>query len=80
MRTSVALLRRAFDAAQATGDLTFAAYSCNTLISILLAAGEPLGEVQKEAEDSAGVRCRRRFGLVVDTILGQLVLIQAAQA
>jgi predicted ATPase len=47
VRTSLDLLRRAFDTAHQSGDLTFAAYSCNTLITILLAAGDPLGEVQR---------------------------------
>ena len=32
------------------GDLTFATYSCNSLITNLLAAGDPLVEVQREAE------------------------------
>ena len=33
------------------GDLTFAAYSCNSLITNLLAAGDPLVDVQREAEE-----------------------------
>ena len=32
------------------GDLTLAAYSCANLITNLLAAGDPLAEVQREAE------------------------------
>ena len=39
-----------------TGDLTFAAYSCNNLITHLLARGDPLDEVQREAENGARVR------------------------
>ena len=38
------------------GDLTFAAYSCNNLITNLLAAGDPLAEVQREAEHGLDVR------------------------
>ena len=45
------LLRRAFEAANKIGDLTFAAYSCDNLITNLLAAGDPLVEVQREAEN-----------------------------
>ncbi len=36
------LVRRAFNTANEIGDLTFAAYSCNNLITNLLASGEPL--------------------------------------
>ena len=45
-----ALLRRAFDAANKVGDLTFAGYSCNNLNMNLLATGDSLGDVQREAE------------------------------
>src|SRR5262249_6404392 len=45
------LVRRAFDAANEIGDLTYAAYSCNHLITNLLAAGDQLVEVQREAEN-----------------------------
>ncbi len=36
------LVRRAFDAAYRTGDLTFASYSWTELVTVLLAAGDPL--------------------------------------
>src|SRR6202011_3067109 len=36
------LVRRAFDAANKIGDLTYAAYGCNNLNTNLLAAGDPL--------------------------------------
>ena len=55
-------VRRAFDIANAIGDLTFAAYSCNNLNTNLLAAGDPLGDVQREAETAS--RLRRRRGSV----------------
>src|SRR5262249_7363012 len=44
------LVRRAFDAAYRVGDLTFAAYSWNQLITNFLIVGDPLAEVQPEAE------------------------------
>ena len=47
------LVRRAFEAAYRSGDLTFAAYSCNELITNFLAAGDPLAEVQREAENGS---------------------------
>src|SRR6202166_3150250 len=70
------LVRRAFDAANKIGDLTFAAYSCNTLNTNLLATGDPLGDVQREAENGLEFARKARFGLVVDIIIGQLRLIR----
>ena len=44
------LVRRAFAVANEIGDVNFALYSSSVLISNLLAAGDPLAEVQREAE------------------------------
>ena len=70
------LLRRAFDAANTTGDLTFAAYSYNNLNSNLLALGDPLAEVQREAEHGLEFAQKARFGHVIDLIAPQLGLIR----
>jgi PAS domain S-box-containing protein len=70
------LLRRAFEAANKTGDLTFAAYSCNNLNSNLLAAGDPLVEVQRVAENGLEFAQKARFGHVIDLITPQLGLIR----
>jgi len=70
------LLRRAFEASNKTGDLTFAAYSCNNLNSNLLAAGDPLVEVQREAENGLEFAQKARFGHVIDLIAAQLGLIR----
>ncbi len=70
------LVRRAFDAAYRIGDLTFAAYSWDELITNLLAVGDPLAEVQKEAENGLAFAKRVRFGLVVDICGAQLGLIR----
>jgi PAS domain S-box-containing protein len=76
IRTGRPLVRRAFDAANKLGDLTFAAFSCENLITSLLVTGDPLAEVQREAE--AGLDCARqaRFGLLIDRITSQLRLIR----
>ena len=66
------LVRRAFDAANKAGDLTFAAYSCNNLNTNLLAAGDPLAEAQREAEQGLEFAQKARFGLVIDIITAQL--------
>ena len=70
------LLRRAFEAANKIGDLTFAAYSCANLNSHLLAAGDPLVEVQREVEHGLAFVQKARFGFVVDLISPQLGLVQ----
>ena len=76
VRTGRDLVRRAFDAANASGDLTFATYSCNSLITNLLAAGDPLVDVQREAEEGLEFAEKARFGLVIDVMPSQLGLIR----
>jgi PAS domain S-box-containing protein len=70
------LIRRAFDAAFRVGDLTFAAYSCSQLITNFLTVGDPLAEVQPEAESGLAFARRARFGIVVNFITAQLALIR----
>ncbi|WP_154671760.1 AAA family ATPase [Paraburkholderia sprentiae] len=70
------LMRRAFDAANRIGDLTHGAYTCSSLNSDLLFAGEPLPDVQGEAEHSLVFAEKARFGLVIDIITTQLSLIR----
>ena len=76
IQTGRALVRRAFDTANKTGDLAFAAYSCHHLITNLLAAGDPLSEVQREAENGLEFARKARFGLVIDVLTAQLSLIR----
>jgi PAS domain S-box-containing protein len=76
IRTGRGLVRRAFDAANKLGDLTFAAYSRDNLITNLLASGDPLSDVQCEAEAGLDFARQARFGLVIDRITTQLRLIR----
>ena len=69
------LLRRAFDAANRIGDLTFAAACCNQLNTNLLAVGDPLAEVDREAGNGREFAQKLRFGLVIDIITPQVELI-----
>ncbi len=69
-------LRRAFDAAQHTGDLTYAAYSCADLNTNLLASGDPLGEVEHEVENALEFVGKVRFGLISDLITAQHRLVR----
>src|SRR5262249_49507758 len=70
------LQRRCFDAANRIGDLTYTAYSCNVLYTNFLAAGDPLAEVQHEAEAGLDFATNIRFVLVIDCITAQLGLIR----
>jgi PAS domain S-box-containing protein len=70
------LVRRAFDVANRMGDLTFAAYSWYQLITNLLATGDPLAEVQREAEAGLEFASKALFGIVVDILTGQLAIIR----
>ncbi|HYS82885.1 MAG TPA: GAF domain-containing protein, partial [Anaeromyxobacteraceae bacterium] len=76
IRTGRSLVRRAFEAATRHGDLAYAGYSRNMAITDLLATGEPLGEVQREAESGLEFARQLRFGYVADIIAGQVRLIR----
>src|SRR6202023_3998634 len=76
IRASRSLLRLALDAAQEAGDLTYAAYCRTHLVTHLLASGDPLDEVQREAEAGLDFARQARFGLVGVRINGQLQLIR----
>jgi predicted ATPase len=70
------LVRRAFDAAYRIGDLTFASYSWDQLVTVCLAAGDPLADVQTECENGLAFARRVRFGLVIELCGAQLGLIR----
>ncbi|MGJ5814571.1 sigma 54-interacting transcriptional regulator [Paludibaculum fermentans] len=69
------LIRNGFDAAKTIGDVTWAAYSWHNLIGNLIATGEPLADVQREAEQGLEFVRKTGFGLVIDNISTQLALI-----
>ncbi|MFM0511449.1 trifunctional serine/threonine-protein kinase/ATP-binding protein/sensor histidine kinase [Paraburkholderia sp. RL17-373-BIF-A] len=75
IRSGRAILRLAFDTANQTGDLTFSGYCGNNLITNLLAAGDPLGDVQREAESGLEFARKMRFEFVADVMTAQLRLI-----
>jgi len=76
LRTGLGLLRRSFAMAQETGDLKYAVYSWDRLVTMLLALGDPLDHVQREAEKGLEFARKAKFGFVVDIITIQLKLIQ----
>jgi PAS domain S-box-containing protein len=70
------LLRRAFEVANKNGDPTFSAYSCHALSTNLLTVGDPLPEVQRQAEHGLAFAERTRFKVAIDLIAIQLGLIR----
>jgi PAS domain S-box-containing protein len=77
LRDSLELVRRSFTTAQEAGDLKYAVYSCDRLVTILLAVGDPLGDVQREAEAGIEFARKAKFDSIVDIIIGQLRFIRA---
>ena len=77
LRDSFELLQRSFSTAREAGDLKYAVYSCDRLITILLAVGDPLAEVQREAERGLEFARKAKFAYIVDIITGQLRFIRA---
>jgi PAS domain S-box-containing protein len=70
------LIHRTFELANKIGDLCFAVYSCMNLNTNLLAAGDPLVEVQREAENGLEFAPKAGFGFVIDIITAQLALVR----
>ena len=70
------LIQRTFEVANRIGDLNFAVYSRINLNTNLLAAGDPLLEVQREAENGLNFAQKARFGWVIDSNTAQLGLIR----
>jgi predicted ATPase/signal transduction histidine kinase len=70
------LVHRAFEAAQETGNLTYACYSRNCLITLILAKGDLLNEVQKEAENGLQFAELAKMTLATDHLTTQLRLIR----
>src|SRR5262245_29042966 len=70
------LVRRAFEAANQNGDLSYAAYCGNHLNTNLLAAGDALIDVQREAEHGLALARKAGIGLVIDVVATQLGLVR----
>ena len=76
MRVSRDLMRRAFEAANRIGDLTYGAYTCEESELGPAVCREKLRDVQAEAERGLAFAEKARFGLVIDRIATQLGLIR----
>jgi signal transduction histidine kinase/tetratricopeptide (TPR) repeat protein len=76
-RASVELARRAFDAARETGDLTFAAYTCSSSVTLALMVGAPLAVMQSEAEAALAFMQKIKFRMMTDVVTVYLQLIRS---
>ncbi|MDB5818366.1 MAG: protein kinase, partial [Rhizobacter sp.] len=79
IRNGLGLLRQAFDTALEVGDITYAGFSSCTLISSLLADGQELDAVAREAHAKLDYVTKAKFGLVQVIVTSQLRLIASLQ-
>ena len=69
-------MSRAFALANSAGDLIFATNSGNAMVTVLLAAGAPLREVQEQAEHALAFAQGARFGIMIDIISTQSAFVR----
>jgi PAS domain S-box-containing protein len=70
-------IRRAFDAANTSGDLTYALYASKHLTTYLQVSGEPLSDVEREIELGLAFARRAKFIFIINAYIGQLVTIRS---
>ena len=76
LRAGRDLIHRTFEVANHIGDVCFAAYSCVNLNTNRLAAGDPLADVQRAAEEGLEFVKKIPFAFAIDVISVQLALIR----
>ena len=76
VRTGRELMRWAFEAASKAGDINTQSYCFDNLNTNFLAAGDPLADAQRQAEDALEFVERTRYGFGIDIVSGQLGLIR----
>ncbi len=77
IRSSIPLLRDAFANAVKAGDLTYSGFCACTLVTSMIAAGDPLAVVEREAAAKLAFVQQAKFGLIVEIISAQLGLIRS---
>ncbi|MDQ7977284.1 AAA family ATPase [Paraburkholderia sp. SARCC-3016] len=76
IRSGRELLQQALNAAEEAGDLSFAAYIHFSLMTDLIASGDPLDQVHEEGKRGFDYASKTRFGLIVDVMTGHLLFIR----
>jgi PAS domain S-box-containing protein len=75
-KSSRDLLCRTIEDANRIGDVVFAVGSCTSLCANMLAAGDHLVDVEREAERGFELARKARFGLMIDHMANQLGLVR----
>jgi PAS domain S-box-containing protein len=76
IQAACSMMQRALDLAQESGDLLFAGFCQVHLISLGLASGARLDDLEAEAERSRESTRRAQFGLMTEMLTTQLALIR----
>ncbi|MBY6264416.1 GAF domain-containing protein [Azospirillum sp. 412522] len=77
IRSERPLLLRAFEEAREAGDVTYGGFTSVTLITSMLASGDPLATVQRTAEARFAYVRQVKFGLCADILTTQLQFLRA---
>ncbi|WP_246641427.1 trifunctional serine/threonine-protein kinase/ATP-binding protein/sensor histidine kinase [Paraburkholderia edwinii] len=77
IRSGRELLQQALNAAEEVGDPSFAAYIHFSLMTDMIASGDPLDQVHEEGKRGFDFASKARFGLIVDVMTGHLLFIRA---
>jgi GAF domain-containing protein len=75
LSTGLGLIRRSATAAEQTGNISYACYARTCLITLLLAQGAPLAEVQRDV-DEAYAYTKAHFDLVADGVWTERQLVR----
>jgi len=76
LRAGDVMQNRGLEMAFETGDLIWALFGQHMIVNRLFAAGDPLGEMQRQAEDGVASSQRAHFTLAVDVWMPDLGLIK----
>jgi predicted ATPase/signal transduction histidine kinase len=76
IRESYEFARRACDAGRERGDLTWSCFAWQTRVTSLLACGDRLADVQREAESGLAFARKAQFQLAIELLVPQLKLIK----
>ncbi|MBK1842687.1 AAA family ATPase [Azospirillum sp. YIM B02556] len=77
IRSERPLLLRAFEEAREAGDVTYGGFTSVTLVTSMLAAGDPLATVQRTAEARLAYVRQVKFGLCADILTTQIQFLRA---
>jgi predicted ATPase/signal transduction histidine kinase len=76
VKTGQSFMLHALQSAFKTGDLTFEVYCRRNLVSNFIFAGAPVSRMLQDAEANLQFVQERKFGLVVDALLAQIIMFR----